>query len=292
MTSSALPASAPPKRYTEDSPLITVATLLRDLQALGVEPGMTVMVHSSIKAVAGGGYIVGGLPSVIHALMEAVTPDGTLVMPTHTTHNTDPAGWSHPPVPASWVETIRVEMPAFDPLRTPSQTGRLTELFRTYPGVLRSRHPIGSCAAWGRHAAQIISGDPCLTDLGPEGPIGQVYALDGWVLTLGTRHHNNTSLHLAEHFATWEGKTPDITPSAMMLDGKRVLYTIRTESINSDDFDELGAAFEVAHPEGWRAGPVGAAYTRLLQQRPMVDFAVGWMSANRPASLARANPAG
>lgn len=282
------PTSPEHTRYAEDAPLVTRSSLVRDLQALGLRPGMTVIAHSSIRAIAGGGYIVGGVQTVLDALLEVLTPEGTLVMPTHSVQYTDPAGWTRPPVPPAWVPTMRAEMPAFDPQRSPSTVGALPEYFRTCPGVLRSGHPIGSCAAWGRHAAQVTDGDRFASDLGPESPIGQVYALDGWVLMLGTRHHNNTSLHLAEHYATWEGKAPDVHQCPVLVDGQRVMRHIRAESVNSADFDAAGAAFEAASPEHWTSRTVGAAYTRLVRQRPLVDYAIGWMEANRPASLKNA----
>lgn len=189
--------------YTENDPLITRKTLVRDLEQLGVRPGMAVMVHSSLKKIAGTGYIVGGAQAVIEALLQVITPEGTLMMPSHTADNTDPAGWSNPPVPAAWWETIRNEMPAFDPRLTPTyKMGAIAELFRTWPEVSRSGHSIGSCAAWGKHATYVTAGDPQNDDLNDDGPIGRLYALDGFVLLLGVGYDKNTSLHLAEHHAS------------------------------------------------------------------------------------------
>jgi aminoglycoside 3-N-acetyltransferase len=48
---------------------------------------------------------------------------------------------------------------------------------------------------------------------------------------------------------------------------------------DEDDFAELGAAFEEQHPA--RVGPVGNATARLLNQRALVDFGVGWMESHR-----------
>ncbi|MBX7251288.1 MAG: AAC(3) family N-acetyltransferase, partial [Candidatus Promineofilum sp.] len=42
----------------------------------------------------------------------------------------------------------------------------------------------------------------------------------------------------------------------------------------------IGAAFEAATGLA-RVGPVGAGEARLLPQRALVDFAVGWMEARR-----------
>ncbi|MCH9058138.1 MAG: AAC(3) family N-acetyltransferase [Planctomycetes bacterium] len=142
----------------------TRATLGRDLRALGIEAGMALLVHSAPSRI---GWTVGGVESAIQALMDVLTPDGTLMMPTFSGQLSDPAGWSDPPVPAEWVETVRARMPAFDPARTPTRgMGRMVEAFRTWPGVERSNHPVQSLAAWGRHAGDLAGSRDSLQDLG------------------------------------------------------------------------------------------------------------------------------
>ncbi len=47
------------------------------------------------------------------------------------------------------------------------------------------------------------------------------------------------------------------------------------------DFERLGAAFEVTG--GTRTGRVGEGEARLMRQGELVDFAAGWLAANRPA---------
>jgi aminoglycoside 3-N-acetyltransferase len=94
----------------------TVSSLVSDFKSLGIKEGMVLLVHSSLSSL---GWVCGGPVSVILALEEVLTETGTLIMPTHSGDYSDPAEWCNPPVPESWWETIRNEMPVFDKMSTP-----------------------------------------------------------------------------------------------------------------------------------------------------------------------------
>jgi hypothetical protein len=72
--------------------------LAGDLSALGVAPGMTLIVHAALSRI---GWVIGGAGAVIHALMDVLGPGGTLVMPTFSGALTDPASWRSPAVAPS-----------------------------------------------------------------------------------------------------------------------------------------------------------------------------------------------
>lgn len=256
----------------------TVDSLATEFAACGLAAGQTVVVHSSMGKI--GGYIVGGAEAVIRALMQVLGSSGTLMMPTHTTENTDPANWRNPPVPESYWPVIREHAPAFDPRITKTrQMGQIPELFRTWPGVQRSAHPVGSFAAWGKHARLLTEKHDLLDEFGPTSPLGHLYELDGCILLLGVPHQNNTSLHLAEHRANWPGKRYIQDGSALYVDGARQWVSYPVLDMNTDDFDTLGDAYEAA--QGIPRGRVGNAEVRFLKQRPLIDFAVEWMEKNR-----------
>lgn len=65
----------------------TRESLAADLKELGLGEGETVIVHTSLSSL---GYVVGGGEAVIHALMDVLTPSGTLVMPTQSPQLSDP----------------------------------------------------------------------------------------------------------------------------------------------------------------------------------------------------------
>jgi len=202
-------------------------------------------------------------------------------MPTHTPGHSDPANWENPPVPESWYETIRETMPPYRPEVTPSWgVGAIPECFRSYPGVERSEHPTLSFAAWGTDARAVTEDHPLTPRLGADSPLEGVYDRDGSVLFLGTDHGTNTSLHLAEGRADLDTETRRYgTP--MLVDGEREWVTFEDSPIDSDDFPECGAAFERERPDGFATETVGVADAKLVEQRPLVDFGVGWLETNR-----------
>ncbi|HKZ69192.1 MAG TPA: AAC(3) family N-acetyltransferase [Anaerolineales bacterium] len=264
-----------------DSPA-TVDSLAADLRALGLAPGMTILVHSSLSLL---GWVCGGPVAVILALEEVLTPEGTLVMPSHSSDLSEPARWQNPPVPESWWEPIRRTMPAFDPDLTPTRDmGRIAETFRKQPGVIRSGHPGDSFAAWGKHAAAITEGHSLEYGLGEGSPLARIYDLDGYVLLLGVGHGNNTSLHLAEYRANFAGKkivtngAPIITATPAGR-AERQWAEYQDLDYDADDFWKVGEAFEKTGAA--RIGRVACAECRLLPQRAIVDFAVKWLERNR-----------
>ena len=112
------------------------------LERLGVYNGQILMVHTSLSAL---GFVCGGAQTVIEALMEAVGPDGTLMMPTQSWKNLDPTAGVHWEEPEQWWDLIRQNWPAYDKRITPTNTmGAVAEMFRSLPGTLRSDHPARS----------------------------------------------------------------------------------------------------------------------------------------------------
>src|SRR6266581_551691 len=87
---------------------VTRSGLVRNLRALGVQPGGVLMVHTRMSAV---GWVVGGSETVVTALLDVLGSAGTLMAYIGWNDNTGGlTRW-----PPEWQEAYRSERPPFDP---------------------------------------------------------------------------------------------------------------------------------------------------------------------------------
>lgn len=257
---------------------ITPDRIAADCRAVGVEAGDVLLVHSSLSSL---GRVPGGPQGAVEGLRDAVGPDGTVVVPTHSPQLMDPSQFSSPPVPESWYEPIRESRPPFRPDATPTRgMGAIPECLRDYDEAVRSDHPLYSFAAIGADAERVVETHPLETGLGPGSPLEAVYDLGGTVLMLGADPGRNTSLHLAEHRADWAKPTVE-TGAAMRVDGETRWVAFEELAYDDGSFADCAAAFEEARPDAVDAGEVGIADATLFDQPALVDFAAEWMSQQR-----------
>lgn len=257
---------------------VSRSRLVDEFTALGLKPGMTVIVHSALSKI---GWVPGGAQGVIAALLDVLGESGTLVMPAHSGNLSDPANWQAPAVPKDWWDPIRAEMPAYDRARTPTRNmGAVAESFRKYPGVLRSGHPHASFTALGPNAKRIVDEHPVGCMFGERSPLARLYELHAYVLLLGVDHRNNTAIHLGEDRAEFPHKRYQTDGAPMMVEGERHWVSFEELSVSDDDFAKLGRDF-ARETEFERRAPVGWGEARLLQVCAIVDYAQAWLSAHR-----------
>ena len=251
--------------------------IVRALKDVGVHEGQTIMVHTSLSSF---GFVCGGAQTMIEALLECTGEEGTLMMPAQSWKNLDPETGVHWEEPREWWQTIRDNWPAYDKAITPTNTmGAVAEMFRKWPGALRSDHPARSVAALGRYA-EYLTRDHDLSNIFGEGsPVGKLYELDGYVLLMGVGYDKNTSIHLADVRAEYPGKHYVTEHSAMMVNEKREWAAYQTLFVDGEDFEQIGEAFEL---QGNTSRVLlGNGSICLMRQRELVDFAVDWIQQNR-----------
>ena len=198
--------------------------LLSTLRELGISPGDAVLVHSSFSEFLG---FSGKAPDVIRMLKEAVGPYGTLMMPTLSFSGTAVA--------------YAREAKVFDPRRSPSQVGLLTEVFRRSEGVTRSLHPTHSVAVWGPESLYFVR-DHCLaaTPCGRDTPYFRLLEKHGKILLLGVDISVLTFFHCVEELIEDELPfspfTSEVFTMRCRVDGK----ILETGSVRLYDPDVSG----------------------------------------------------
>ncbi|WP_442601425.1 aminoglycoside N(3)-acetyltransferase [Paenibacillus sp. KN14-4R] len=254
---------------------VTKTGMVQDLYNLGVQENDHLIVHSSLSSL---GWVCGGPQAVVQALLDAVGEDGTLIMPAQSADWSDPALWQNPPVPEEWLGVIYREMPAFDRAVTPTRgMGRIAEMFRTYPGTVRSQHPQVSFCANGNNADHIVSSHPLTPQFGMDSPLGKLYDLNTKVILLGVGYDSCTSFHLAE--ATLENMPTKKMGTAMFENGERVWKWFTDFCYDNEDFPIIGAQFE--QDSVVQKGKVGHADCVLFDMKAAVDYASEWLKLHR-----------
>lgn len=257
--------------------VITKQEIICKLKELGLLRGDVVMVHTSLKSI---GYVCGGAQAVIEALIEAVGEDGTIMMPTQSWKNLDPETGVHWEVSEDDWPTIRENWPAYDKNITPTNTmGAVAEMFRSWPGSIRSDHPTRSVCAWGKYAEFLTENHDLSNIFGDGSPISRLYDLDAKVLLMGVGYNKNTSIHLADCRAIYPSKHNFTEHSAVMENGVRVWKAYNTLFVDGEDFESIGSDFEKSHAVS--SCSLGNATLRLMSQRELVDFSVKWIEQNR-----------
>jgi aminoglycoside 3-N-acetyltransferase len=172
-------------------------------------------------------------------LQHAITDQGVLLMPTFPFTGRQ----------AHYIETTD----KFDPRRTPSQSGLITEVFRRMPGVARSLHPTHPIAAWGKYAGDLIENHHLGGAFGSNSPIYRLREYGGLVVGLGTGVRDSfTILHVAEeihpkaqdHFFERDARHMTIVDGA----GREIPYTFW--ALRADVYRNYGPVERILFNEG------------------------------------------
>jgi aminoglycoside 3-N-acetyltransferase len=248
--------------------------LAQTLRGLGVQDGMTLLVHASLRAT--------GLraDTVRDALLDVLGADGTLVLPAFTMENSDTSHSYLARVRGMTPEqaaAFRAEMPAFDAAASPTQgMGRLAESVRTAEGAVRSAHPQTSFTALGRRAAELLSPHPLTSHLGEDSPLGALYRARAQVLMINVDFAVCTAFHLAEYRTGSPLRTYRCV--VQRPGGGKKWTEYEDVDLDDSDFDAIGAAFTWGMEQ---KGQLGGRPARLFSIKDAVDHAESWMTEKR-----------
>jgi aminoglycoside 3-N-acetyltransferase len=259
----------------------TELSLLRDLTGLGIPRGGILVVHSGYRAL---GAVDGGPPTVVAALVAAVGPAGTVLVPTFTNDLVDPYTWPVPPPPAER-ERLLAEMRDYDAATSePHKMGAIARAVWKTPGAKRSLHPVTSWAALGPAADELLDAHSLDDPEGVDSPLGRAWRRDARVLLLGTDHDTNTSIHLAESVLDMPHlrELPDRYPARDEA-GNRIWRPIGKTTKCSDGFTALGPHLE--QDGAVRHGRLGNAIAMLMRARDVVRVAAEVLVAQPTALL-------
>lgn len=151
--------------------------LIPILLRMGVPRDGVLVVHSAIARLSRQGFHA---EAMIETFLDHMS-GGTLVMPTMTWRSVTP------------------ERPFWDERNTPSETGVMTEIFRTCYASRRSIHPTHSVAACGLSADELVAGHHLDdTPISANSPYGLMRSHRSYVLAIGVGLETCTAIHLAE----------------------------------------------------------------------------------------------
>lgn len=155
--------------------MLTKADLITSFTEIGLQAGDIVLVHSAYKSL---GAVEGGPQTVIDALLDLLTPEGTLIMPTFNFDFNEGAPW--------------------DVRTTPSKMGILTELVRLDPRAKRVFHPFYSFAIIGKYADELTR-ERYQSSYERKSVFGRLRDLDGKIMIIGLDYtHSLTFVHHVE----------------------------------------------------------------------------------------------
>ena len=254
--------------------LVTHSQLVNALKALGVAAGQLVMVHASVKSI---GVIMGGPNVIVEALLDALTPAGTLM--TYV-------GWEDIPdfvlnLPQAVQQEYYAEHPPFDAriARAVRDHGILAEVVRGWPGAQRSLNPEASIAAIGAQAEWLTRDHPLDYGYGAGSPLEKLVEARGQVLMLGAPLDTITLLHYAESRAQMRHKRIIHYSCPILREGTRVWVEIEDydtgEPHGDYTFEEIAGAY-LALGKG-RQGMIGNAPSSLFDAADLSAFAITWL---------------
>lgn len=250
--------------------------LISQLKNLQLKSGDNVMVHASLRAV---GKILGGPDEIHKAIMDIISPHGTLIMYVGCEPEFEAIGRNKRL--AEEDKFIFMHCPVFDPAtaRARRDYGAFAELFRSWPDVICSQNPGARIAAYGRKAIWFTADQPLNYGYGPGSPLAKLYDSNGKILLLGSDLDQITILHYAEHIAPIDKKRV-VNFKVPLLKNRSPVWVDIEEYDTSDGIRKWPERFFeeilIRYFKSKEITPqkVGNADSYLIEAKQLVDFSI------------------
>ncbi|HTL30882.1 MAG TPA: AAC(3) family N-acetyltransferase [Tepidisphaeraceae bacterium] len=222
---------------------VTVDEIRDGIRASGIKPGDLLLAHSSLKSF---GTVESGADAVAEALVQSVSPGGTVFVPTF---NFSKVPW--------------------DRANTPSLTGAITEAFRLRPDAVRSDHSTHAVTGVGPLAQEILADHEKHHPFGEDSPLWRLWQRNAWVLLIGCRHNSSSMIHVAEENVGVPYLKRTRTQKIVTKDGFREV-TLRRPNC-STSFNRIDAPLRAAGKI--KDGTIGLSHLMLMRAQDIVTAA-------------------
>lgn len=238
----------------------------KQFEELGIMPGDTVLMHSSMKALQ-----TELTPAeFLQTLIDYLGTEGTLLLP------------------ALSYDILGGEAPyRFDSAETPACIGLLPETFRKMPGVVRSQHPTHSVCAFGAKAVMLTQNHHFDdTPVGANSPFRLLSAVGGKILMLGNVLRCCTFMHGMEEIACAPYCLNEHTDE-YMVDGE-------LKHLHGHNFKGIVQRYDrianVLREPALKTGRIGAADCHLIDAKALQKAATMMMAEDPYFFVDREDP--
>ena len=239
--------------------MITKQQLKDDLQAMGIRPDDTVLIHTSLKSV---GEVEGGADGFIDAFCEYLK-DGLFLIPTHT--------WND----------VNADNPLYDVSASVPCIGAVPRVAAFRKDGIRSLHPTHSIWAHGKTAADFIRGEENAASPAPMGFCWDRLAdVGAKILLIGVGHNRNTFIHSVDERVDLPDRLGAVPYEVTIVDhsGNRLIRSMRPHRCSrTNDVSQFYVNFEKPLTElgAQKTGKMGNAEVRIVDAKQCRDIVSG-----------------
>lgn len=240
--------------------------IINTLHEIGVKKGSLIFMHSSLSDM---GHVPGGADTIINALLETIGPKGTLIMPAFASSSRIQS----PVIHDGLNKEPHIAFP-YDPNKSSSGDGKISDVFWRRKGVLRSRQPTHSIAAYGYLAEYMVEGhDETKSPNYMGGPWSKILQNDGVFLFWGVDFNCMTFLHAMED---WLNMPYVTTAKAAIIKNRKVVEVEVIKYVPGHrDFYKGGAAkiFKELHKEKLKikSKRIGLGEIKLIKAKELYN---------------------